>query len=248
MTLEQVKPGLPFTLNNKKTSRLGCIESKRRRIKCHEQRPVCSQCTISERTSSSTGETTESTSTVADANPPGEPAANMLHTDRLYQFMHSTIHLSSMLGLHILCKTLISRDGDFNGFLDSFVPCLRLHQDVRVIIGRSWSMLLQTSNLGQTLDSAERQLQSDGSLGPGCTHLLAPIQQSNLGPSITETYRQTIEALHVPSEYIDLLALRSPDALTVMADYGSVIDYLGPAWSEWLEFPSHVLSAGSHGK
>lgn len=55
---------------------------------------------------------------------------------------------SSMLGLHILCETLISRDGDFNDFLDSFVPYLRLHQDLRVVIGKSWSMLLQTSNLG----------------------------------------------------------------------------------------------------
>lgn len=68
-------------------------------------------------------------------------------------------------------------------------------------------MLLQTSNLGQTLDSAERQLQSDGSLGPGCSHLLALIQQSNLDPSITETYRQTIEALQsaIHSEALALL-------------------------------------------
>ncbi|RDH30291.1 hypothetical protein BDQ94DRAFT_181607 [Aspergillus welwitschiae] len=381
-----------------KKSRLGCIECKRRRIKCDEQRPVCSQCTISERTcefaemparcirpttsrrqtpsipASSTGETAESSSTVAEADSPIEPAANLLHAELLYQLLTETIdsineqnspeivvspaelircslrasyllnellalaatHLSiirseqhvyyrthathlqnhalrffhamdnaddpeacvprfffsSILGLHTLCETLIFRDGDFNIFLDSFVPYLRLHQGVRAVIGDNWSMLSQTTSLGPTLGSAGRQLQTDGNLGPECRHLLALIRQSNLGPSITETYRQAIEALQaamhsissnrpggacitgvfawpasVPSKYIDLLALRSPDALAVLAHYGVVLhayrqcwflgdggryliesinDYLGPAWSEWLAYPRQVLSAGSH--
>ena len=64
------------------------------------------------------------------------------------------------------------------------------------------------------------------------------------------------------SEYINLLALRSPDALAVLAYYRvvprlgdngrylieSIIDYLGASWSKWLAFPRQVLSAGSHEK
>ena len=337
-------------------------------------RPTTSRRQTPSIPASSTGETAESSSTVAEADSPIEPAANLLHAELLYQLLTETIdsineqnspeivvspaelircslrasyllnellalaatHLSiirseqhvyyrthathlqnhalrffhamdnaddpeacvprfffsSILGLHTLCETLIFRDGDFNIFLDSFVPYLRLHQGVRAVIGDNWSMLSQTTSLGPTLGSAGRQLQTDGSLGPECSHLLALIRQSNLGPSITETYRQAIEALQaamhsissnrpggacitgvfawpasVPSKYIDLLALRSPDALAVLAHYGVVLhayrqcwflgdggryliesinDYLGPAWSEWLAYPRQVLCAGSH--
>ncbi|RAL04965.1 uncharacterized protein BO80DRAFT_421613 [Aspergillus ibericus CBS 121593] len=196
---------------------------------------------------------------------------------------------SSILGLHTLCDTLIFRDPDFNAFLDRFIHYLRIHRGVRAVIGSNWRQLAESTALGPTLGDAESRLQADNApLGPECSRLLALTKSANLGPSITATYQDAIEALQlamnsassldslgscapglfswpatVPPEYIELLALRSPDALAVLAHYGvilhahrhhwfvgdggrylieSIREYLGSDWAEWLAFPIHALS------
>lgn len=57
-----------------------------------------------------------------------------------------------MLGLHTLGETLIYHINNFDVFLNSFVPQIRLHQDMHAIIGENWSPLSQTTSLRPTLD------------------------------------------------------------------------------------------------
>ncbi|PWY78444.1 hypothetical protein BO94DRAFT_471931 [Aspergillus sclerotioniger CBS 115572] len=196
---------------------------------------------------------------------------------------------SSILGMHTLCDTLVFRDDDFNVFLDRFIHYLHIHRGVRAVIGSNWRVLAESTALAPTLGDAESRLQADNApLGPECSRLLALTQSSNLSPSIAATYQHAIEALQLAMnsasslepmgscppgifswpatlspEYVDLLALRSPDALAVLAHYGVVLhahrhhwflgdggryliesirEYLGPDWAEWLAFPNHALS------
>ncbi|PYH81810.1 hypothetical protein BO82DRAFT_283253 [Aspergillus uvarum CBS 121591] len=196
---------------------------------------------------------------------------------------------SSILSLHTLCVTLLFRDTNFDVFLDSFVHYLRLHRGVRTVLGGRWRTLKETTALGPVLGAAESQLQSEGSLDPACSRLLTLVQQAKLGPSVTATYQDAIEGLQlamtsaaspgawddctpavlawpasVPLEYIDLLARRSPDALAVLAHYGTVLhahrhcwflgdggryliesirESLGPEWAEWMAFPGQTLES-----
>ncbi|OJJ94748.1 hypothetical protein ASPACDRAFT_1877366 [Aspergillus aculeatus ATCC 16872] len=96
-----------------KKSRFGCLECKRRRIKCDERRPTCSQCTISERTcgfaelhalfflpasprkqtpsiSVSPAEEASSTS-FTSGEAPDEPPVDMLHAELLCHLFTETL-------------------------------------------------------------------------------------------------------------------------------------------------------------
>ncbi|PYI22742.1 hypothetical protein BO99DRAFT_399825 [Aspergillus violaceofuscus CBS 115571] len=225
---------------------------------------------------------------------------------------------SSILGLHMLCETLIFREGNFTVFFDAFIHYLRLQQGVRAVIGGQWRALTMNPRFGPALGAAEAQLQQgsprdeSGSyshhhdehnllLERACNDLLTRIGQAKLGAAVTATHRHAIEALQLavhasasfPSSesssssvpypgvtstigvfawpasistgFIDLLALRSPDALVVLAHYGvllhahrrqwflsdggqylieSIRVYLGPDWSEWMAFSSQSLGEG----
>ncbi|KAJ5803319.1 uncharacterized protein N7503_005769 [Penicillium pulvis] len=194
---------------------------------------------------------------------------------------------SSVLGMHMLCDTLNFRDPDFTAFLDTFTHYLRIHCGVRSVIRDKWHILTDTA-LGPILRHGASQLEPNTGLGPECSRLLKLVEKSKLGPSITQIYQTTIEGLQkafnsvfstnspriysvgvhswpvtVPSEYIDLLARRAPDALVILAHFAvilhshrdnwlfgdggryliqSISEYLGPDWEEWLVFPNQVLS------
>lgn len=194
---------------------------------------------------------------------------------------------SSVLGVHMLCDTLNFRDPDFTTFLDTFTHYLRIHCGVRSVMSNNWHVLTDTA-LGPILRHGASQLEPNTGLGPECSRLLELVEKSKLGPSITQIYQSTIEGLQkafnstfstnapkiysvgvhswpvtVPSEYIDLLARRTPDALVILAHYAvilhshrdnwlfgdggrfliqSISEYLGPDWGEWLVFPNQFLS------
>lgn len=163
---------------------------------------------------------------------------------------------SSILGLHLLCDTLVFRDQDFQIFLGRFVHYLRIHRGVRTIIGGNWRHLKETIGLKSVLAEGEASLQmqnNDTETAAVCRGLLARIRAAKLGPAITATYEQAIEALQqsmnagqsgVPAdkrhvvawsvmisvEFADMLVHRRPEALVILAHYAVLLHSCRDMW------------------
>ncbi|KAJ5197359.1 hypothetical protein N7449_007838 [Penicillium cf. viridicatum] len=338
-----------------KKSRNGCIECKRRHMKCDEKRPICSNCISSQRhceflepvpTEQSRSVRSESataspavvspavTSSPAQepSNNPEDAPVNMLHVELVHNlssetmksFNHSNIpfqdilrygigvpylmnellslsslHLSivrpgqrdfyrhhstqlqsyalssfnssssqindknyvaaflfaGILGLRMLCETLVYRDNDFEGFLDQFVQYIVLHYGVRTVAGGGRWQLLQQTALKPILDLGARIPSENESLGPVCRVLLDRIKSLGHNDTTTKTYEQTIQALQsiitvidnqvpgsnsldvliawpilVPREYTDLVAQRKCEALVILAHFGALVDTHKHSW------------------
>ncbi|KAL4897139.1 hypothetical protein BDV59DRAFT_85179 [Aspergillus ambiguus] len=168
---------------------------------------------------------------------------------------------SGCLGMHMLCDTLVCRPhnspDDFENFLDRFVNSLRLHTGIRSITGESWSMLRQSA-LRPVLLHAEAKFDSKTNgrtcLDTECRALIKRIESARLGPSITASYVQAVEALWraitandhgtsnpsvvggtawpvlVGMDYIDLLRRRRPEALVILAHYAVLIHDCRELW------------------
>ncbi|KAJ6185552.1 hypothetical protein N7519_006853 [Penicillium mononematosum] len=343
-----------------KKSRNGCIECKRRHMKCDEKRPICSNCISSQRhceflqpvpsgQSSRSVRSENATGSPAVASPavtsspaqepsnnPEDAPVNMLHVELAHNissgFMSgftypdnspsipfedilryglnapylmnevlslSALHLSivrpgqrdfyrhhstqlqnyalnsfnnsssqindenyvsiflfaGILGLHMLCETLVYRENDFENFLDQFVQYTVLHRGVRTVIGGGRWQLLQKTSLRPLLEFGERMPSVDASLGPLCQTLLDRIKGLGHDKNTTTTYQQAIQALQsamtatenqipgangvhvltawpvlVPGEYIDLVAQRKGEALVILAHFGALVDTHKHSW------------------
>ncbi|KAJ5251474.1 hypothetical protein N7489_001884 [Penicillium chrysogenum] len=162
---------------------------------------------------------------------------------------------AGILGLHMLCETLVYRENDFENFLDRFVQYIVLHRGVRTVIdGGRWQLLQQTS-LRPLLELGERMPSVDASLGPLCQALLDRIKGLGHDENTTKTYQQAIQALQsaitatenqitganglyvliawpilVPRGYIDLVAQRKGEALVILAHFGALVDRHKHSW------------------
>ncbi|GIJ86828.1 hypothetical protein Asppvi_005724 [Aspergillus pseudoviridinutans] len=160
---------------------------------------------------------------------------------------------SSILGMHLICDTLVYRDHDFQAFLDRFIHYLRIHRGVRTVIGGNWNQMKETS-LSPILNEAEARLQNYMREGLVCSRLHELIKASKLGPSITETYEQAIETLQssfnasqsdaavgnihgalawpiiVSLEYTNMLVHRRPEALVILAHYAVILHSCRDMW------------------
>ncbi|KAJ5398714.1 hypothetical protein N7465_009203 [Penicillium sp. CMV-2018d] len=338
-----------------KKSRNGCIECKRRHIKCDEKRPICSNCISSQRhceflesvhteqsrsVRSETATVSPAVGSPAVTSPPAqEPSnspetapVNMLHVELVHNLSSETmkafnnsnipfqdilrygigapylmngllslssLHLSivrpeqrdfyrhnstqlqsyalssfnssssqindenyvaiflfaGILGLHMLCETLVYPDNDFECFLDQFVQYVVLHYGVRTVAGGGRWQLLQQTALKPILDLGARIPSENGSLGPVCHVLLDRIKGLGNNETTTKAYEQTIQALQsvitvidsqipgstsldiliawpilVPREYIDLVAQRKCEALVILAYFGALVDTHKHSW------------------
>ncbi|OQD71915.1 hypothetical protein PENPOL_c001G09688 [Penicillium polonicum] len=318
-----------------KKSRNGCIECKRRHMKCDEKRPICSNCISSQRhceflepmrigqsrnVRSETATASPAVGSPAVTSPPAqEPSnspetapVNMLHVELdilrygigapylMNELLSlSSLHLSivrpgqrdfyrhnstqlqshalssfnssssqindenyvaiflfaGILGLHMLCETLVYPDNDFEGFLDQFVQYVVLHYGVRTVAGGGRWQLLQQTALKPMLDLGARIPSENESLGPVCHVLLDRIKGLGNNETTTKTYEQTIQALQsvitvidsqvpgynssgiliawpilVPREYIDLVAQRKCEALVILAYFGALVDTHKHSW------------------
>ncbi|KAL2832764.1 hypothetical protein BJY01DRAFT_99498 [Aspergillus pseudoustus] len=343
-------------------SRNGCLECKRRHVKCDERQPVCSNCTTSERVceyssrfvsvpprsplprslvqsapptpaSDSAGAASPGTSNDPAPVPFSDQPVNMLHVElfhNLYTQVHltfdptgsltwlpeiirhsittpyfvnamlafSALHMSTtrpdrrefyryhaaqlqthalvifkeltpqvnqetcvplflfaaILGIHMLCDTLIYREGDFSDFITRFVHFFRVYYGVRAIIGEAWHIIQDTPlapsfNLGQDL------YKWDGNLNPGCAKLHDAIARANLGEDLTATYRRAVQSLQacfnvaegthewhasingvttwpilLSIEFGDLLEQGRPEALVILAHYALLLHRFRDSW------------------
>ncbi|KGO45479.1 hypothetical protein PEX1_046800 [Penicillium expansum] len=161
---------------------------------------------------------------------------------------------AGILGLHMLCETLVYRDNDFESFLDQFVRYVVLHYGVRTVAGGGRWQLLQQTALKPMLQLGSRIPEPDA-LGPVCQVLFDRIKGLGYDDSTTRTYEQTIKALQsvvtvvnseaqradsldvlvawpilVPREYIDMIAQRKCEALVILAHFGALVDTHRHLW------------------
>ncbi|KAJ5507371.1 hypothetical protein N7527_009514 [Penicillium freii] len=162
---------------------------------------------------------------------------------------------AGILGLHMLCETLVYPDNDFESFLDQFVQYVVLHYGVRTVAGGGRWQLLQQTALKPMLDLGARIPSENESLGPVCHVLLDRIKGLGSNETTIKTYEQTIQALQsvitvidsqvpgtnsstiliawpilVPREYIDLVAQRKCEALVILAYFGALVDTHKHLW------------------
>ncbi|KAL4892303.1 hypothetical protein BDV59DRAFT_193817 [Aspergillus ambiguus] len=158
------------------------------------------------------------------------------------------------LGVHMLCDTLIYRDGDFSNFLDRFVHFFRLYYGVRTIVDEA-SPMIQDTPLAASFNMGRDLYKFDGHLGPGCQPLLDLIDDANLGNGLTKTYRQAIESLQsclnviegrgerhigisavttwpilMKMEFGELIEQRRPEALVILAHYACLLHRFRDFW------------------
>ena len=161
---------------------------------------------------------------------------------------------AASLGVHMLCDTLIYREGDFANFLDRFVHFFRLYYGVRAIVGEARHMIQETP-LAPSFNMGVDLYKFDGHLGPGCQSLLDLIDRGNLGNELTGIYRQAIESLqsclnvieerdelHVginavttwpilmKMEFGELVEQRRPEALAILAHYACLLHRFRGFW------------------
>jgi hypothetical protein len=184
--------------------------------------------------------------------------ATQLQTDALSIFKESSpevtrencVHLfvfAAGLGVHMLCDTLIYREGDFAIFLDRFVHFFRVYHGVRTIVNKAGHMI-QDTPLGPVFKMGTDLYKFSGCLGHGCQLLLDLICRANLGNELTGIYRQAVESLqsclnvieergelHVginavatwpilmKIEFGELLEQRRPEALVILAHYACLL-------------------------
>ncbi|KAL4886102.1 hypothetical protein BJY04DRAFT_213638 [Aspergillus karnatakaensis] len=335
-----------------KKSRNGCLECKRRHVKCDEKRPICANCIASERQceygtqflnnhsgsslggSPVTATPLEGPSPVAATSPSAldDQPVSMLHAELFQNLFTNTyttfdpnralpwlaegvinslttpyfvnellafsaLHLSvlqphrkehfqyhaarlqthalsifqetspevsketcvqlflftSILGVHMLCDTLIYREGDLDHFLGRFSHYIHVHQGVRTVVFSAWP-LLHDSPVKLAFEISPLY-QFDGHFGPGCGKLSALVQAANLGTELTQTYQQAIEKLQtctnlsnaplenyapvngliswplmVSLEFSGYLQEKRPEALVIFAHYAVLLYQHQDSW------------------
>lgn len=164
---------------------------------------------------------------------------------------------SSVLGIHMLCDTLIYRENNLDTFIPRFAHYLRLHHGSRTIIGQAWK-LLKDSILKPVFDTG-MLLYRSGPLGAGYRKLLDLVVAANLGSEATATYRQAIESLQactnvvdtaddethvhhvaingviawpvlIKLEFSELLEQGRPEALVILAHYAVLLHRFRETW------------------
>lgn len=194
---------------------------------------------------------------------------------------------SSLLAMHSLCDVVSTPEDDFSNFLNSFIRCLDLHRGIRAITSHSWHFLRQ-SELKDVFEAGEIMHCTDDLVGKECDDLRALLSAADLGQASMRACQSAIDHLQktfdteriwggrnntfttwpvlVPTEYMDLLMKRSPEALVILAHYAVVLHnhrgdwyigeggkhliisisrHLGSYWDAWMAWPNSVLLGGS---
>jgi hypothetical protein len=161
---------------------------------------------------------------------------------------------SVTLGNHLLCDALAFRDPGFTPFMDKLCHSIQLFRGVRIVAGMSFHMLAQTP-LRPLFRYDTIPSDTDGFLGEECRRLLDLVVSAQLGPSLTECYKATIENLQlasisatpdsafmrskspivawpvrVPEEYMEALTAQRPEALVILAYYGVLLHGVRGSW------------------
>ena len=194
---------------------------------------------------------------------------------------------SSLLAMHSLCDVVSGPNDDFSNFLNSFIHCLDLHRGIRAIASHSWRILRQ-SELQHVVEAGEALNRTDNLVGKECDELRALLGSADIGHASMTACETAIDHLQrtfdmerlsdgrdntfaiwpvlVPTEYMDLVIKRSPEALVVLAHFAVVLHshrrewfiregggylissisrHLGSYWDNWMAWPNSVLGSSN---
>lgn len=118
------------------------------------------------------------------------------HTSRLEGLDSITAFLfAALLGLHMLCDTLVFREGSFETFLGRFVQYVRLHSGVRTIAAEGrWNRIREF--VTRPFPRFSPQLgPMDAVPGPVCKALIDRVVDSELDEEDQKALLQAIQAL-----------------------------------------------------
>lgn len=161
---------------------------------------------------------------------------------------------SSILALHMLCETLVFREGDWDTFMNRFTRYLHLHRGIRAVTRNKWNLLLGTS-LRPLLQEGQSIPPMNNGLGNTCNKLSDLVKAADISPKHVNIYLQTIEALQsvftasfsnaegspsfniivswpvlLCSEYVELLRQRKPHALIILSHYAVLVHSRRDLW------------------
>lgn len=164
---------------------------------------------------------------------------------------------SSLLGLHCMFSTLLSRH-TFNTFMDEFADYLLLHRGVRAVLTPgSWALV--QAQLCPIIGNWDFQAMSGGDriAGHECDTLRALLDASDMDPASSEAYRGAVESLQwafdlhlrnsnaspnlginvivawliiVPAEFVNMVKQRRPEAMVILAHYAVLLHDARSFW------------------
>jgi hypothetical protein len=166
----------------------------------------------------------------------------------------STFLFASILGIYLLCDTLVLREGPFEGFIERFVQYLRVHQGIRAVTAEGRWGILRETKLKPLLAFSELLPPIESDLGPVCEALFERIEATEKDEARLNVFRQTIQALQlvmaaidfkkehlrvhalvawpvmVSPKYVDLVASNQGEALVILAHYGALVHSCRDSW------------------
>ncbi|KAH8649294.1 hypothetical protein BX600DRAFT_474880 [Xylariales sp. PMI_506] len=194
---------------------------------------------------------------------------------------------SSVLSQHTFFDIYSHPTTDLDKLVDDVISSMRIHLGLRAMLKSSWLMFPKKLQ-SQFITGCERNSGlSAANTGRECDSLLKRIEAADLSTSSITTLCEAVEILQkrfdeidmggyhapwtagqdwlalVPSEYINLLGKRLPEALVILAHFAIILhrsaehwfvgdvgkrlillisDRLGPSYSEWLEWPNMEIT------
>ncbi|KAK6334782.1 hypothetical protein TWF718_010228 [Orbilia javanica] len=192
---------------------------------------------------------------------------------------------SSLLGHHALFNALSLR-AELSSVLDEFTRCLKIHRGVCALAAQSWPEI--QSQLGPEIFKYSALVIGEGdngTKGSECSALVDLIVNGELSGPLQEACSNAVSILQsifdalgnpqssksrrlnlvqqwpvrIPTEYINALSQRRPEALIILAYYAvmlhgardywafgdsgafliqSITGYLGSYWASWLAWPN----------
>lgn len=198
---------------------------------------------------------------------------------------------SFLSAIHSLCGVVSSLNNDYSNFLNSFIHCFDLHRDLRPRLRAIKShalRLLQQLELQEALAAGEEKHNTNDMIGKECDELRALLSSADLGPAsmaiceiAIDHLQRTFDREHmsngrdntfaswpilVPTEYMNLVIKRNPEALVILAHYAVLLHahrrdwfigeagryliheisrHLGSYWDNWMAWPKSVLLKSS---
>ncbi|KAJ8123710.1 hypothetical protein O1611_g9530 [Lasiodiplodia mahajangana] len=197
---------------------------------------------------------------------------------------------SHLLALCVFWETFSLPDADLGTLLERLVGCIRLLRGINVVMQSWWDCLVQT-DVGPIIIQSDKFHTTEKISLEECRGLKEMLGQADLSPSSIQTCQESLDALQdcldyenvvdIPSAsthqafswlitasegFTDLLDLRRPEALVILAHYAILLHrrrgswvirdaghrllsqlhgYLGKRWQQWLARPYTIIVGGT---
>ncbi|CAI6338142.1 unnamed protein product [Periconia digitata] len=217
-------------------------------------------------------------------------AFNDAHMEVTVENCVPMLSFSTFIGLHALAEVAGNADAGAGGVLDGFVTYMNLHRGVRAIISQSWTFLNQTS-VASIIECAENAINhasfSHRETAVAVAHRLHTLlDQADMSERSRQVCRVAASQLNIvyqtdsdsaapgsgliwvwpinlSSEFTDLLSMRKPEALIILAHYAVLLHrrrrvwlvgnvggiliqeiskFLGTFWKTWLDWPNEIIA------